>query len=186
MVSRTLSVALSRAGGRSGRGGPRSRSSTRPKQAQEVNGSAAAADTIISAHGTSGTSARMRRPKFAEDLPSLKEFVHQQTVIRQYRGFLRAVSMIPDPAFQRSSVEEVRTTFLRYKDETDVMAIQMAVREGERQLEKVRSMVGYVDPRSREDDDSWLNIQDEDDPRGRVGMQWPWQQKDDDAIDDNK
>lgn len=25
------------------------------------------------------------------------------------------------------------------------------------------------------DADSWINIQDEEDPRGRVGVQWPWE-----------
>jgi len=24
------------------------------------------------------------------------------------------------------------------------------------------------------DDDSWINIKDEEDQRGRVGLQWPW------------
>jgi len=38
-------------------------------------------------------------------------------------------------------------------------------------------MVGYSSRRShaRGDElDSWLKIDDEDDPRGRVGQQWPW------------
>jgi len=35
-------------------------------------------------------------------------------------------------------------------------------------------MVGYKDPQEKADDDSWLNIKDEDDPRGRVGVAWPW------------
>ena len=39
-------------------------------------------------------------------------------------------------------------------------------------------MVGYVDPGHKHDDaDSWINTKDEDDPRGRVGVAWPWEQK---------
>ena len=29
------------------------------------------------------------------------------------------------------------------------------------------------------DADSWMNIKDEDDKRGRVGVQWPWENGDD-------
>ena len=28
------------------------------------------------------------------------------------------------------------------------------------------------------DADSWINIDDEEDPRGRVGVQWPWERDD--------
>ena len=30
------------------------------------------------------------------------------------------------------------------------------------------------------DADSWINIQDEEDPRGRVGMNWPWEKNEED------
>ena len=62
---------------------------------------------------------------------------------------------------------------------TDALTIQMALREGERQLEQVKSMVGYVGPddAAKKDEDSWLNTDDEEDPRGRVGVMWPWEQK---------
>jgi hypothetical protein len=40
------------------------------------------------------------------------------------------------------------------------------------------AMVGYKEPHGREfDSDSWLNIVDEEDPRGRVGVHWPWENK---------
>jgi hypothetical protein len=29
--------------------------------------------------------------------------------------------------------------------------------------------------RTHDDEDSWINIDDVDDRRGRVGEQWPWQ-----------
>ena len=163
--------------------GPRSRSATRRPSAETVeitqtnaSGNAGAAD---------GTGQMMRsrtRRKLdldSAEVPSLKEFVHRQTVIRQYRGFLRAVNCIPDPTFQTSSKKEVQTSFERYKKETDALTIQMALREGERQLEQVCSMVGYVgaDNAAKTDGGSWLNIDDEEDPRGRVGVVWPWEEK---------
>ena len=48
-------------------------------------------------------------------------------------------------------------------------------------------MVGYDDTnpyttnndattkKPQEDSASWLSIQDEDDPRGRIGVEWPWE-----------
>ncbi len=49
--------------------------------------------------------------------------------------------------------------------------------QGDRKLKELRSIVGY---REKENDvDSWLNIQDEEDPRGRVGVSWPWERGDD-------
>ena len=63
--------------------------------------------------------------------------------------------------------------------------------KGERKLKELQSMVGFV-PKKRSthqpgedaaddsyDPDSWMNIADEDDKRGRVGVQWPWEQTDD-------
>ena len=48
-------------------------------------------------------------------------------------------------------------------------------------------MVSFVSTKQRPgavehqnyDDDSWINIKDADDTRGRVGIQWPWEQDDD-------
>jgi hypothetical protein len=54
--------------------------------------------------------------------------------------------------------------------------------QGERKLKEFKSMVGYVDTKSKSngkhsmaEEDSWLNIKDPDDVRGRVGTFWPWQ-----------
>lgn len=54
--------------------------------------------------------------------------------------------------------------------------------QGERKLKEFKSMVGYVDQKTNHrkdivDEDSWLNIKDPDDPRGRVGTVWPWQRE---------
>ena len=177
---RSASTSAGRPGG-STTSGPRSRSSTRRPQAESP------VEITQTTSGTGSAAGRRIRSRTrraldldsAESLPSLKEFVHRQTVIRQYRGFLRAVNCIPDPTFQTSSKKEVQSSFERYKNETDALTIQMALREGERQLEQVRSMVGYVgaDNAAKTDGDSWLNIDDEEDPRGRVGVAWPWERK---------
>ena len=105
-------------------------------------------------------------------LPSLREFVHKQKVLHQYRHFLKAVNLIEDKQYKLEALQEVTTKFRRDSMETDSLSIQMAVKEGERRLVQVRSLVGYTESN---EEDSWLNIQDTEDPRGRVGNQWPWQ-----------
>jgi hypothetical protein len=63
--------------------------------------------------------------------------------------------------------------------------------KGERRLKELQSMVGFVPKKQATqqsdsaaadenyDADSWMNIKDEDDKRGRVGVQWPWENGDD-------
>lgn len=49
-------------------------------------------------------------------------------------------------------------------------------------------MVGYTPKRKSSsennaemhDSDSWINIKDEEDPRGRVGIKWPWEEEEED------
>jgi hypothetical protein len=109
-----------------------------------------------------------------QEIPSMKEFMHRQNVQRQYRGFLRAVNCIQDISYRTQGKEEVRREFAARKLETDSLAVSMAVKEGDRKLKELRSIVGQKE--QEQDDDSWLNIQDEEDPRGRVGVSWPWEQ----------
>lgn len=97
--------------------------------------------------------------------------------------------MIQNDDTAKSSIQqEIRTSYKSVMNETDKLAISMAVTEGERRLKEFKSMVGYRDSSSSssrtsngnendEEEDSWLKIQDEDDPRGRVGTNWPWNSK---------
>ena len=58
--------------------------------------------------------------------------------------------------------------------------------KGERKLRELEIMTGYSAHRKQSttesaeadesyDEDSWLNTKDEEDKRGRVGTQWPWE-----------
>lgn len=60
--------------------------------------------------------------------------------------------------------------------------------QGDRRLRQMELMVGYsasnkfkesnLVSAESSDADSWINIDDEEDPRGRVGVQWPWERDD--------
>mmetsp|Transcript_1608 Transcript_1608/g.2362 ORF Transcript_1608/g.2362 Transcript_1608/m.2362 type:complete len:133 (-) Transcript_1608:531-929(-) len=108
-----------------------------------------------------------------KNVPSMAEFVHKRTVVRQYRHYLKCIHRIPDHDYQESARNEVQKRFRQLVSETDALTIKMALQEGHRRLAQVQSMVGYT-PQAT-DDDSWINTKDEADPRGRVGVSWPWQ-----------
>mmetsp|Transcript_6549 Transcript_6549/g.9536 ORF Transcript_6549/g.9536 Transcript_6549/m.9536 type:complete len:182 (+) Transcript_6549:98-643(+) len=110
-------------------------------------------------------------------VPSLKDFMHQKKVIGQYRDYLRAIAVIPDPLSREQALKEVRDSFRVHINESDPISINMAVKEGDAKLKQFRTMVGYENATAADDPESWLNIDDDDDQRGRVGSQWPWDDK---------
>jgi Complex 1 protein (LYR family) len=137
---------------------------------------------------------RKRRSSLALDkVPTMAEFIHKRTVLHQYRHFLKATKSKLPPADRSSAVMEIQTRFRQLQ--TDALSIQMAVKEGERQLMQLQSLVGYdyennTPPTTTTttttnsshnqtaafmDQDSWINTPDPEDPRGRVGDMWPWQ-----------
>jgi hypothetical protein len=67
--------------------------------------------------------------KDIEKIPSMKEFIHRQKVIRQYRGFLRALNMIDDESFQKEGKSEVKRQFKAMKCESDALSVSMAVKD---------------------------------------------------------
>jgi len=127
------------------------------------------------------TSKRAAQGKRLRNVPSMKEFLHKQTIVKQYRGFLRSVAMIPDEQWRIHARDEVRSSFTTYKKETNNLSISMAIKEGDRRLNELQNMVGYTHSTTKADADSWLNIDDKDDPRGRVGLEWPWDKSDDES-----
>ncbi len=137
---------------------------------------------------TTATNMKTRIREKLGTIPTLAEFVHRRTVIHQYRHFLKAVTNLTgqDKVMARS---EIQGGFRRVQYETDSLAIQMALKEGQRRLAQVQALVGHTTTHTTaataasttnaafQDADSWLNTPDEDDPRGRVGTMWPWQQQ---------
>ena len=67
------------------------------------------------------------------NVPSLKEFMHKQTVIKQYRTFFRVLKFIPDEEWRVHCQNEIRTSFELNKDANSRLSQMAAVKE-----------VGYV------------------------------------------
>mmetsp|Transcript_18553 Transcript_18553/g.29124 ORF Transcript_18553/g.29124 Transcript_18553/m.29124 type:complete len:207 (+) Transcript_18553:50-670(+) len=138
-----------------------------------------------------------------DSVPSLADFMHRAKVRQQYRNFIRLAYFVdgnntsstagkedkPATGECRAALEEVRLTYqLGIKKGTDNLSKTMAFQDGERRLRQLEAMVGYSrksttsnvsDKQSSAEEsyeaDSWINIKDEEDKRGRVGVAWPWE-----------
>ncbi len=63
------------------------------------------------------------------NVPNLKEFMHKQTVIKQYRTFFRVVKLIPDEEWRVHCHNEIRTSFELNKNESSRLSRMAAVKE---------------------------------------------------------
>lgn len=140
---------------------------------------------------------RTRRRQLVNDdndsIPSLADFMHRAKVRQQYRNFIRLAHFVDNTSAAatgecRAALEEVRLSYqLGIKKGTDNLSKTMAFQDGERRLKQLEAMVGYSrksttannnDEASLEETyeaDSWINIKDDEDKRGRVGVMWPWE-----------
>merc|ERR1719291_1137744 len=116
--------------------------------------------------------------------------MHRSKVKKQYRRFIRLAASVDGGDAGggecRAAAEEVRTAYrLGMSRDTDTLSKNMAFAEGERRLKEMEAIAGHSSGRRRTpgpeayDEDSWINIKDDQDQRGRVGVQWPWQAKGD-------
>lgn len=138
-------------------------------------------DSSTSTPGSSLPPSRRRRRQGnskrldEEKVPSYKEFVHRFTVVNLYRGYLKKIREAM-PHNRDDLQEQVRHEFRRNKADTDTFNIQRALSEGKRRFAELQEFIG---DNSKYEGNSWMNIQDAEDPRGRVGQGWPWQKRND-------
>lgn len=88
-----------------------------------------------------------------------------------YRGYLKCIreSM---PHNKDDLRDQVRREFRIHARETDAFSAKRNLAEGQRQFEELQQFTGQSNKYTG--GESWINIQDNDDPRGRVGTGWPW------------
>lgn len=122
---------------------------------------------------TRNRSRRSRSKRISLDdkkVPSYKEFVHRFTVLSLYRGYLKCIRD-GMPHNQDDLRDQVRKEFQVNKDDKDPFTIKKNIAEGQRRFEELLEFTGQSNKYTGE---SWINIKDPDDPRGRVGTGWPW------------
>jgi hypothetical protein len=106
---------------------------------------------------------------------SLKDFVRQRQVVTLYRHFLKSVkkNVTGNVPLQEDLRQQVRTDFRRNKVIKDHSAISSLIQEANRNLERIKDL-NSGSANDHGGTDSWINTEDEDDKRGRVGSGWPW------------
>lgn len=119
----------------------------------------------------------------------LQVFIRRAQVTSAYRNLLRAARHCQDPSLRKDITQQIRVEFQRNKDIQDNTLIRSCIQDATKSLKKVQDLVG-VAPNSagnsgsvavaskrtvkNETGGSWLEVQDEEDKRGRVGEGWPW------------
>lgn len=119
--------------------------------------------------------------KFANS-PPLHLFVRRQQVLRLYRALQRGTNDLEDATLVASLREQIRFEFKNNSKITDNVALRTLIQDGQRQLTKLQSMSKKVASATNNSSfgvkpkasDSWIDQQDADDVRGRVGTNWPW------------
>ena len=158
---------------------------------------------IESSKGRSRTQRRRRRFALnsgdddgsgAQVVPSYKDFLHKFTVVSMYRNYLKCIRSMDGQKDELNSMKselyyQVKREFQANKNESDKYAIQRTLQEGRRRYQELQHMVPTARKKSAPspspsslqylEEDSWLNIKDPEDPRGRVGQGWPWETKGD-------
>lgn len=128
---------------------------------------------VTHVNGSNSEQTRRRRKRRIAGVdgkvPSYKEFVHKFTVVHLYRDFLKAVKLMPHN--QDELTNQVKMEFRSNQHDHDPFQVQRAMADGKRRFQELQEMTGY---KKQLNADSWLNIKDEEDPRGRVGQGWPW------------
>jgi len=64
-----------------------------------------------------------------QHIPSFHQFLHRQKVIHQYRDFMKALSKIDDPMSKEQLKRDIKEGYEMYKDNSDSIAIQIALKE---------------------------------------------------------
>ena len=123
--------------------------------------------------------------------PPLHVFVRRQQVLRMFRALMRGAADLSDKSLTSHVREQIRFEFRNNSKITDNVALRNLIQDGQRQLTKLQSMgtkaahqLAHASPLPVSNSgsgsgsgsgSSWLNEQDREDQRGRMGAKWPWE-----------
>ena len=118
-----------------------------------------------------------------DQIPSMAEFMHKRKVLHQYRHLLQASRKLEDTTDQSWARQEIQGRFRRLQFETDSWMIQLAMKEGQRELTQLQAMVGLGCRNTNSSNINNNNDSHEDyaqkSPHGTLvhNIEWPWQTK---------
>jgi len=128
---------------------------------------------------------RRKRFQRMDEVPSLRDFMHRQTVLALYRKFMRLVHDFPD---RKELQAQIKREFNAMRHETDGWNQKRAVKEGQRRLKDLQTTVstsatvkrGHRQEQQQQQDEGSVAKDDNDkndDGSPKVGKGWPWERK---------
>lgn len=128
----------------------------------------------------------MSKSRLKNVLP-LQVFIRRQQVLRLYREFNKTVRFIPDESLRIDLKRQIRADFKQNMNIKENSIVRVLMQEAQRHLVMLQSMgtssLKLISKQSLNnkgniedniDSNSWLGMDDPEDPRGRVGVKWPW------------
>jgi len=127
--------------------------------------------------------------KLRKDILPLHVFIRRRQVISAYRNLLKAAKPCKDDALKNDVINQVRTEFQRNKSLENKDTIKQCIQQATRSLRQVEEICNpqkhapiVADENSfktneaavTKKDESWINVKDSIDVRGRIGEGWPW------------
>jgi len=109
-----------------------------------------------------------------DNVPSLKDFLHRQTVLGLYRKFLTLVKPLAD---QREVQAQIRLEFKAMKNEADDWNKKRAVKEGERRLKDLQTTVSTSVTFGSSPFTTGTHGTNSGAEASEVGSGWPWERK---------
>lgn len=111
----------------------------------------------------------------------LQYFVRRKQVLDLFRQFLREHRRISDQSLRSDIKRQISYEFRNYGklptslDEYEKISrnISVLIVQGERSLQQLKDL-SVTHSNSNDINDSWININDPEDTRGRIGTSWPW------------
>mmetsp|Transcript_24737 Transcript_24737/g.41242 ORF Transcript_24737/g.41242 Transcript_24737/m.41242 type:complete len:120 (+) Transcript_24737:16-375(+) len=115
--------------------------------------------------------------RLGQTLP-LHIFIRRRQVVHLYRHLLKACKNVDDSSVKSDLIDEIKLEFHTNKELEEKIAIKNAITQGNRSLTQLNDMIGgqnrVYGSNAIAGESSWLDTNDCDDERGRVGTDWPW------------
>lgn len=96
---------------------------------------------------------------------------------------LQAARSLKDQSMQVELSKQIKADFRRNKDLIDALAVKSLMQEGYRSLQQIQDLASSSSRSTTREARignnlpgmTWLQTEDKEDERGRVGEGWPWQ-----------
>eukprot|EP00611_Tribonema_gayanum_P016050 TRINITY_DN28001_c0_g1_i1.p2 TRINITY_DN28001_c0_g1~~TRINITY_DN28001_c0_g1_i1.p2 ORF type:complete len:145 (+),score=31.32 TRINITY_DN28001_c0_g1_i1:63-497(+) len=108
-------------------------------------------------------------------VPSLKDFMRKRQVLHSYRQLLKCARAMEDRPSGQEVAAQVRERYRAYAHETDSLKLRMLLAEAAQHIDTLQGTVARTSPDMPPPPGSWLDVDDPEDRRGRIGVGFPWQ-----------